>query len=527
MNKTVISNISGLIFHLNEDAYDKLNNYLQTIGSFFKDSEGRAEIMTDIEARIAEMFKSKITVANQVITIADVDEAIAVMGQPEEFLDGQEPPPKTVTGKQSVRRIFRDPDERILGGVCSGLSTYFGINDPIWLRLIFVILFFMFGTGPLIYIILWIIIPVAKTASEKLEMKGEPVNVSNISKTIHEEFSGIKKKIDEFSSDAKNIKSGPFYDRVRNVAHHMFNLILDLIRLIIRVITKFFGFILIFIATLFLIIITGFFIGDNGLFSAGTEGFSHFSLNDTFIYFFNSEDQLTWAKTGIFIILFIPFFLLLVSGAKILFGIKRKLKTLGAVMLVFWFTGLALLIFITFQLSSEFSSKASVLSYITPVQPSGNILYIGMEEPKIGIFSFGPNSHKHIFRVTNDHLLVGYPKLNFVRAETDSFKIIISHTSHGCNRNDATQRSKRIGYNYTQRDSLVIFDGFYRIDPDDKYRCQQVYITVKIPEGKSVDIDPSLEYMLYDIQNTNNLHDKYIAGKKWKMTHEGLSCENC
>ena len=230
MNKTVISNISGLIFHLNEDAYDKLNNYLQTIGSFFKDSEGRAEIMADIEARIAEMFKSKITVANQVITIADVDEAIAVMGQPEEFLDGQEPPSKTVTGKQSARRIFRDPDERILGGVCSGLSTYFGINDPIWLRLIFVILFFMFGTGPLIYIILWIIIPVAKTASEKLEMKGEPVNVSNISKTIHEEFDGIKKKIDEFSSDAKNIKSGPFYDKARDAANRIINLILDLIR---------------------------------------------------------------------------------------------------------------------------------------------------------------------------------------------------------------------------------------------------------------------------------------------------------
>ena len=503
MNKTVISNISGLIFHLNEDAYDKLNNYLQTIGSFFKDSEGKAEIMADIEARIAEMFKSKITNANQVITIIHVDEVIAVMGQPEEFLDGQEPPTKTLTGEHSPRRAFRDPDDRILGGVCSGLSTYLGINDPIWLRLVFVFMFFIFGSGPLIYIILWIIIPVAKTASEKLEMKGEPVNVNNISKTIHEEFGGIKQKINEFSSDAKNINSRPFY------------------------VAKLFGFILVFIATLFLIIIIGSFIGGSGLISTVTDEFSYFSLNDIFIYFFNSVEQMKWAKRGIFLVLFIPFFSLFIGGAKILFGIKRKLKALGAVMLIFWFSGLAFLIFITFQLSSEFSSKASVLSYITPVQRSGNTLYISMEEPEIGIFSFGPKSQKHIFKITDDHLLVGYPKLNFVRAESDSFKIIISNTSHGYNRKDATERSKRIGYNYTQRDSLVIFDGFYRIDSDDKFRCQQVYITVKIPEGKSVDLDPSLKYMLYDIQNTNNLHDKYIAGKKWKMTNEGLSCEDC
>ena len=527
MNKTVISNISGLIFHLNEDAYEKLNNYLQTIAGFFKDSEGRAEIMADIEARIAEMFKSKITVHNQVVTITDVDEAIAVMGQPEEFLDGQEPPPKTSTGKQSTRRVFRDADDRILGGICSGLSTYFGINDPIWLRLIFVLLFFMFGTGPLIYIILWIIVPVAKTASEKLEMKGEPVNVNNISKTIHEEFDGIKKKIDEFSSDAKNIKSGPFYDKARDVVNRILNLILDLIRLVLKVFTKLFGFILVFIATLVLITITGFFIGGSGLFSSGTDGLSYYSLNDTFIYFFNSENKLTLAKAGIFLVIFIPFFMLLITGAKVLFGIKRKLKALGAVLLVFWFLGLALLIFITFHSSSEFSSKASVRSYISPVQPSGNTLFVGMAEPEIGIFSFGPNFHKRIFKVTDDHLIMGYPKLNFVRAESDSFKIVISHTSHGYNRKDATERSKKIGYNYTQRDSLVIFDGFYRINPDDKFRFQQVYITIKIPEGKSVDIDPSLKYMLHDIHNTNNLHDKYIAGKKWKMTKEGLSCENC
>ncbi|HET6244355.1 MAG: PspC domain-containing protein [Bacteroidetes bacterium] len=524
MNKTVISNISGMIFHLNEDAYDKLNVYLQTIGSYFNASEGKAEIMADIEARIAEMFKAKITATNQVITDSDVDEVIAIMGQPEEFVDGQSPP---VQGQQTRNRIFRDPDNRIFGGVCSGLSAYFGISDPIWLRLLFVLMLFIFGTGPLLYIILWIIIPQAKTSAEKLEMKGEPVNINNISKSVHEEFEGIKKKFNEFSTEAKNINKSENYAKIKYTANRFTDFILNILRLAIVSIGKLFGFLLILFSIVFLVSIIVLFVGSNVFIDAGLDSVSGFSFNEVFVYFFSSPEQMRLVKIALFLVLFVPFFSLLIAGIKILFNIKRKISGMGSVFFIFWLAGIAILIFSAFKLSSDFSNKASLVNEISPTQITSDILYIGMNELNSPNFTFKADSKACIFHIEDEHVLVGYPKLNIIASESDSFKINITNTSFGSNKKEAVERSKRIGYNYIQADSLIVFDGFYKIEQEDKYRLQQVYITVRVPEGKSVELNPLLKKMLYNVENTDNIEDKNMAGKRWKMTPHGLKCENC
>ena len=137
MNKTVTTNIGGFIFHIDDIAYEKLSQYLNTIKGYFKQSEGRDEIIGDIEARIAEMFREKTGNTKQVVTMKDVDEVIAVMGQPEAFAgegDAQSSFSESATSasepssaRKGRRRIFRDPDEKILGGVCSGISAYFDI----------------------------------------------------------------------------------------------------------------------------------------------------------------------------------------------------------------------------------------------------------------------------------------------------------------------------------------------------------------------------------------------------------------
>ena len=173
MNKTVTTNIGGFIFHIDDIAYEKLSQYLNTIKGYFKQSEGRDEIIGDIEARIAEMFREKTGNTKQVVTMKDVDEVIAVMGQPEAFAgegdasgsysESTSSAADTASARKRRRRIFRDPDEKILGGVCSGISSYFNI-DPIILRGIFAISFFVFGSGFLLYLILWIIIPKARKA---------------------------------------------------------------------------------------------------------------------------------------------------------------------------------------------------------------------------------------------------------------------------------------------------------------------------------------------------------------------------
>src|SRR5690349_11653971 len=122
MNKTVNINLSGIIFHIEEEAFDKLSKYLQTIKGYFKDAEGKDEIMSDIESRIAEMFQTKVNKTKQVIQMADVDEVIAVMGRPEEFIDDENASQSkydndTYTGYTDKKRFFRDPDDKILGGV--------------------------------------------------------------------------------------------------------------------------------------------------------------------------------------------------------------------------------------------------------------------------------------------------------------------------------------------------------------------------------------------------------------------------
>ncbi|MEK6616769.1 MAG: PspC domain-containing protein, partial [Bacteroidota bacterium] len=179
MNKTVTINLSGIIFHIDEDAYGKLHNYLSTIKGYFSESEGRDEIMADIENRIAEMLSEKISDRKQVVLMTDVDYVIGIMGKPEDFAGEKNPDSHrdeetkketssyNATGKHS--HVFRDTDNKILGGVCSGIATYFNI-DPLWIRLALVVLTILgFGTGFLLYIVLWFIIPEAKTAEEKIQ----------------------------------------------------------------------------------------------------------------------------------------------------------------------------------------------------------------------------------------------------------------------------------------------------------------------------------------------------------------------
>ena len=193
MKKTLTANISGTVFHIEEDAYEKLHRYLDSIRIQFTGSGGSEEIMADIEARIAELLQERLAGMRQVVSIGDVDHVIAIMGQPEDYLgaDATEetaalPPGSggswTQAGTSRRKRLFRDTEDRWVGGVLGGIGAYFSI-DPLILRVIYIILLFL-GVGWLIYIILWIVVPPAVTAAEKLEMRGEPVNVENLKKVF-------------------------------------------------------------------------------------------------------------------------------------------------------------------------------------------------------------------------------------------------------------------------------------------------------------------------------------------------------
>lgn len=209
MKKTLTVNLGGTVFHIDEDAYRLLDNYLSNLKLHFRKQEGAEEIVNDIENRISELFSEKISAGSQVITIADVEEVITRMGKPEELAGEEEDEAKKTsahanTSRTTVhRRLYRDPDNKVLGGVLGGLAAYLGW-DPTLVRLItFVILICGYGTLIPVYIVCWLLIPEARTAAEKLSMRGEDVTIENIGKTVTDGFERVANGVNNYVNSGK------------------------------------------------------------------------------------------------------------------------------------------------------------------------------------------------------------------------------------------------------------------------------------------------------------------------------------
>jgi phage shock protein PspC (stress-responsive transcriptional regulator) len=204
MKRTFTINISSNVFHIEEDAYEVLQKYMINLKNHFGESEEGKEIESDIEARIAEIFAEKSSGGKNAVTLEWVNLVMATIGTPESITDemGDEEPQV-----KRKRRLYRDPQETVLGGVCGGLAAYFNL-DPVITRIIFVILTLITtGVGVLAYIILWIAVPQAINTAQRLEMRGQEVTVKNIEKFIQEEAQAVKESYNKFR------KSGFFTKR--------------------------------------------------------------------------------------------------------------------------------------------------------------------------------------------------------------------------------------------------------------------------------------------------------------------------
>lgn len=210
MKKTFTVNLSGIVYHIDEDAYELLKDYLDNLRNLFKQTEGADEILQDIEARISELLNGKLASSSSVIGIDDVKLIIAQLGQPEDIkmADGEpvdsKPEADAAPKTESVnhqKRLFRDSLDKRLGGVCAGLAAYIG-TDPTWVRLGAVILIFLQQWWILLaYLTLWVLIPEAKSATERLQMTGKPINFDTIGKTVS----------DKFTTTTAELKSGSLF----------------------------------------------------------------------------------------------------------------------------------------------------------------------------------------------------------------------------------------------------------------------------------------------------------------------------
>ena len=212
MKKNITINLFGSLYAIDEDAYELLNQYQNNMRRYFSRKEGGEEIAEDIERRIAELFDELKASGVEAITIEHVRDIISRIGNPEE-MDGVETEttadktdnaPKESERKENVhKKLFRNPDDKMLGGVTSGLACYFGI-DPLWLRLLMILFaWFSLGTSIIIYLLLWIIIPEAWTPEDRLRMQGRPVNMEN----LRDEIIDGARKAGQYASAPKTQKT--------------------------------------------------------------------------------------------------------------------------------------------------------------------------------------------------------------------------------------------------------------------------------------------------------------------------------
>ncbi len=526
MKKTFTINISGSIFHIDDDAFEKLQKYLHMLNKHFGPAIEGQEILQDIEARIAELFLEKTNNKVEVITDFMVDEVIARMGKPEDFMEqGEEESEKAQPEATSPeeepkirRRLYRDGDNRVLGGVCSGMGAYFNI-DPVILRIIFVLVLFMGGASIPVYIILWIVVPKAKTTAQRLEMRGKEATISNIEKSIKEEVNEVGESYSKFAN-AKNEKGVSRIDSFGDVVG-------SVLRVVLRVMVLIFGAVLIIGGIASLIgFVTSMAIGHSFM-HGGPWNFGHDSNIDmsALLNNFVSPGAYTVSLIAISILVGIPILLILFIGTKLLFRYKTNNKLIGLGTFGLWLAALIVLIVVAVNQVSNFgkqtsqtvTQKVECTNCKTLYLETADDLYESLIDNEISL------DRMKIAKVNGNDKLLGHPRFTIEKSSSGEYLLLIKKQSRGSSTVDAQKNVEEIEYNFTQKDSTLRFDPYYMLKDEARWRDQEIFLTLKVPEGKSVYLNQKMTSIISDIQNTENMWDGDMVGKTWTMTADGLA----
>lgn len=518
MNKTVNINLAGVFFHIDEDAYARLQHYLEAIRRSLTNTHGQEEIIHDIEARIAELFSEKIKTERQVIGVREVDEVIAVMGQPEDYvLDEEIFEDEPVYTKRRGKKLFRDTENSYVGGVSSGLAHYTGI-DALWIRLLWILLT-IFSTGAfiLIYIALWIFVPEAKTTADKLAMHGEEVTISNIEKKIREGF-------DEVSGKVKDINYEKYGYKAKAGASSAATAVGDVVKFLLNLFVKLIGVFLLLIAGATLI---GLFIG---LFSIGTFGIIEAPWTD-FIEITGPGADSIWIISALaFFAVGIPFFFLFILGLKILVKNLRSIgKTAKLVLLALWIISILGLVFFGIQEATERAFDGEVrISETLPVT-SNDTLYISMMgDPQLNSTPYRSGDFNISYDQNDQKVIWSQDVQLIVKSTTDSVgRMEIIKYAEGKNYEEARARAENINYSSSFSNGRLELGGILTTDPENKYRDQRVQVTLFLPIGAVIyAADNTYSFHRNSDYYDDILHNGYEE-RHLRITREGTECLDC
>lgn len=513
MKKTVTANVSGTVFHIEEDAYDRLQRYLSGIRAQFDGTDGREEIMADIEARIAELFRERLDGRRQVVSLEDVEHVVAVMGQPEEYSDGGEEEPRQAAAPEGRRkgrkRLFRDPDDKWVGGVIGGLANYFG-TDPLWLRIALIVFFFVgSGTPFLLYVILWILVPMAETPADRLQMDGEPVTVDNLKRAFEEGGQRV-------ATEAKDLGrrwSGEARQRSGGAG---------------EVIAKILGlFIVLFGLSLLIGLVTSMVGGAFGLWHAG---FSSGELGglDIAALVTGSRSHALWLGIGLLVLLLIPIIAILLLGFRLLLKTRTPGWLVWA-LAILWFSALVPAIVNAFSIAGQFRREASLREEIELAQPSEGILYLDAFQPgdTTGDWSV---SYRHGsvdvdlegLQVVDGTVAGAWARLDVDASPDSLFHLVTVKESRGRNGKEALANAKRVSTRVFQDGDALYVSPVLHFPQEDGLRGQDVQFTLLVPIGKQVFFRMGSKAIIYDVENTTDTRDRDMLGRGWRMTVHGL-----
>ena len=522
MKKTFTINISGTVFHIEEDAYEKLQEYLRSLKNFFETQTGGREILQDIESRIAELLQEKKTEGQDAVTSEWVGEIIQRMGNPEDFADGEQTentePINETKGEKNRRRLYRDGESRVLGGVCSGMSAYFNI-DPVILRILFVAPIFLgVGVSAIVYLILWIVVPKARTTAQRLEMRGEDATILNIKKTVQDEAVEVKKSFSKING-SESVQRG------KDLAGKAGRATVQIAKGVGRLVAVFFGSLFILAGFIgFVAFMASLALGST-IFHSSVSGMNPDVDLSGFLGFIVSPGVVSISILLAVLLVGIPLLTVLFVGTKLVFRYKTNNKLIGLGAFGVWLVALVAMLAITAGQVGNFSQKNTSTSAKSLAGPTFKTLTIELATTPESVGN-DENIHIEDFAVVKrngENVLAGNPTLRIESTTAPDFSVVISKQARGKNTAEIQNNLNNIQYDFTSKDSTLVLNRFFILGSQAKWRKQEVVVTVKVPAGKQVHLGKDLDLLHFDFDNVNNIWSKEMTGKTWTMTPEGLA----
>ncbi len=500
MNRIISIQLGRQVFQIEEDAYDRLNEYLNSLRKGMAQDPDADEIIQDIELRMAELFRHRMGEFRQHLDMEDITAVLEVMGAPsdigaEEGKSGPTPGP---------RRLFRHPDDKMIAGVCGGLGAYFN-TDPLWFRLAFAATLFFYGGGVMFYLVLVFIIPVAKTPAERLQMHGEDVNLRNLERRLKEEGTRM----------GENMRRTFEGSEARNLLNRFFILLGRIGLVFLKVFAYVMAFFLLFIGVA---LVAGMIFGNPQL---GADGF-HINGVDTLARVFNEAWEFDLFRV----------FLLLALGLPAIIGGIRLLTRLAGQTMNRWvsigFLSLTILAWIglfgmAVNTARQFRSKGEARQKID-LQVSDTLEISS---------NYGSQYHFTGFRYSDedDSTASGFRLHNVrldVRMSPDSqFHIWVYRSARGSSATEAERNAAAIPAAFTQSGNRLMIDNNLLIPPAQHIRGQRVLLVLQVPQGRVLRFNRNSEGILSGLINAEGRNGSSFAGRLARMGSNGIECIRC